>query len=173
MTVSEYAVRFSELARHAPALVAAVRERICRFIEGLHPSIQTSMAWELERDITYQQAVSIARRVEGMIAQDREEREAKRSRETGHYSGARAPATCYGRGFVSRPVHSALPAAIVESVPVVRDFPDVFPADLSGMPLDRDSDFGIDLLPDTQPIFIPPYRMAPPELERFKEQLKK
>ncbi|XP_070017175.1 uncharacterized protein [Nicotiana sylvestris] len=56
----------------------------------------------------------------------------------------------------------------VESVPVVRDFLDVFPADLSGMPPDRDIDFFIDLLQGTQPISIPPYRMAPPEL---KEQL--
>ncbi|XP_070051777.1 uncharacterized protein [Nicotiana tomentosiformis] len=111
MTVSEYAVHFSRLARHAPALVATVKERVRRFIEGLHPSIRTSMARELEMDITYQQAVSIARRVEGMFARDREEREAKRSRETGNYSGARAPAACYGRGFVSRPVYSALPAA--------------------------------------------------------------
>ncbi|KAH0657850.1 hypothetical protein KY289_026598 [Solanum tuberosum] len=33
-------------------------------------------------------------------------------------------------------------------------------------------DFGIDLLPDTQPISIPPYRMAPAELKKLKEQLK-
>ncbi|XP_075104536.1 uncharacterized protein LOC142161644 isoform X1 [Nicotiana tabacum] len=69
------------------------------------------MARELEMDITYQQAMSIAKRVEGMFSRDREEREAKRSRETGHYLGARALAARYGRGFVSRPVHSALPAA--------------------------------------------------------------
>ncbi|XP_070057263.1 uncharacterized protein [Nicotiana tomentosiformis] len=111
MTVSEYAFHFSGLARHAPALVATVRERVPRFIERLHPSIRTSMARELEMDITYQQAMCIARRVEGMFARDREEREAKRSRETGHYSGACAPVARYGRGFVSHPVHSALPAA--------------------------------------------------------------
>ncbi|XP_070057748.1 uncharacterized protein [Nicotiana tomentosiformis] len=68
MTVLENAVRFSELAHHAPALVATVKERVRRFIEGLHPSIRTSMARELEMDITYQQAMSIARRVEGMFA---------------------------------------------------------------------------------------------------------
>ncbi|XP_070045839.1 uncharacterized protein [Nicotiana tomentosiformis] len=54
MTVSEYVVHFSELARHAPALVATVRERVHRFIERLHPSIRTSMAREIEMDITYQ-----------------------------------------------------------------------------------------------------------------------
>ncbi|XP_070024834.1 uncharacterized protein [Nicotiana sylvestris] len=59
----------------------------------------------------------------------------------------------------------------VDSVPVLRDYPDVFPADLPGMPPDRDIDFGIDLLPGTQPISIPPYRMAPPELKELKDQL--
>ncbi|XP_070032490.1 uncharacterized protein [Nicotiana tomentosiformis] len=37
----------------------------------------------------------------------------------------------------------------VESVPVVRNFPDVFSAKLLGIPPDRDIDFGIDLVPDT------------------------
>ncbi|XP_070036351.1 uncharacterized protein [Nicotiana tomentosiformis] len=53
MTVSEYAICFSELARNAPTLVATFRERVRRFIEGLHPSIQTSMDMELDIDITY------------------------------------------------------------------------------------------------------------------------
>ncbi|WMV51153.1 hypothetical protein MTR67_044538, partial [Solanum verrucosum] len=38
--------------------------------------------------------------------------------------------------------------------------------------LSRKIDFGIDLLPDTQPISIPPYRMAPTELKELKEQLR-
>ncbi|XP_070053397.1 uncharacterized protein [Nicotiana tomentosiformis] len=59
----------------------------------------------------------------------------------------------------------------VESVLVVRDYLDVFSADLPGMPPDRDIDFGIDLLLGTQPISIPPYRMAPVELKDLKEKL--
>jgi len=59
----------------------------------------------------------------------------------------------------------------MDSVPVVREFPDVFHADLRGMPPDRDIDFCIDLAPGTKPISIPPYRMAPPELKELKEQL--
>ncbi|XP_070057763.1 uncharacterized protein [Nicotiana tomentosiformis] len=47
LTVSEYAVCFNDLTRHAPALVATIRERVQRFIEGLHPSIRSSMAREL------------------------------------------------------------------------------------------------------------------------------
>ncbi|XP_070022803.1 uncharacterized protein [Nicotiana sylvestris] len=60
---------------------------------------------------------------------------------------------------------------IIESVPVVRDYPDVFPVDLPGMPPGSDIDFDIDLLPGTQPISIPPYRMASCELKDLKEQL--
>uniref|UniRef100_A0A1S4DLF8 CCHC-type domain-containing protein n=1 Tax=Nicotiana tabacum TaxID=4097 RepID=A0A1S4DLF8_TOBAC len=78
MSVSEYAIRYTRLARHAPALVATVRERVRRFIEGLIPPIRSSMARELEIDIPYQQVVNIARRIEGLHARDREEREAMR-----------------------------------------------------------------------------------------------
>ncbi|XP_070055922.1 uncharacterized protein [Nicotiana tomentosiformis] len=57
----------------------------------------------------------------------------------------------------------------IDSVLVVQDFAYVFPADLSGMPPDRDIDFGIDLVLGTQPISIPLYRMALAELKELKE----
>ena len=59
----------------------------------------------------------------------------------------------------------------MESVPMVQEFPDVFPSDLPGVPPDRDIDFAIDLEPGTKPISIPPYRMAPTELKELKDQL--
>ncbi|XP_070034868.1 uncharacterized protein [Nicotiana tomentosiformis] len=59
----------------------------------------------------------------------------------------------------------------IENVPVVREFYDVFPEDLPGLPPVREIDFGIDFLPDTQPISIPPYRMEPTELRDLKQQL--
>ena len=55
---------------------------------------------------------------------------------------------------------SSLETPTLESVPVVCVFSEVFPEDLPGVPPKRKIDFGIDLLPDTQPISIPPYRMA-------------
>ncbi|XP_070024784.1 uncharacterized protein [Nicotiana sylvestris] len=58
-----------------------------------------------------------------------------------------------------------------DSVPVVHDFLDMFPADLSGMLPNRDIDFGIDLVSGTQPISISPYHMAPTELKELTEQL--
>ncbi|KAF3684468.1 hypothetical protein FXO38_00255 [Capsicum annuum] len=59
----------------------------------------------------------------------------------------------------------------LQSVPVVNEFPEVFPEDLPGIPPDREINFGIDVLPDTRLIFIPPYRMAPAEQKELKEQL--
>ncbi|WMV14189.1 hypothetical protein MTR67_007574 [Solanum verrucosum] len=49
---------------------------------------------------------------------------------------------------------------ILESVPVVNEFSEVFPDDLLSIPPEREIDFCIDLLPDTQPISIPHYKMA-------------
>ncbi|XP_070015151.1 uncharacterized protein [Nicotiana sylvestris] len=62
--------------------------------------------------------------------------------------------------------------SILQSIPVVKEYADVFPDELPGIPPEREIDFAIDLLPGTQPIPIPPYRMAPAELKELKEQLK-
>ncbi|KAH0716653.1 hypothetical protein KY290_012914 [Solanum tuberosum] len=60
----------------------------------------------------------------------------------------------------------------LESVPVVKDISEVFSDDLPGIPPEREIDFGIYLLSDTQHISIPPNRMAPAELKELKPQLK-
>ncbi|KAL0555981.1 hypothetical protein IC582_004484 [Cucumis melo] len=58
-----------------------------------------------------------------------------------------------------------------EDVPVVKQFLNVFPDDLSGLPLDREIEFTIELLPGTTPISQTSYRMAPSELKELKMQL--
>ena len=63
-------------------------------------------------------------------------------------------------------------SSTLQLVPVVNEFPDVFPKKLPGLPPEREIDFAIDVLPDTKPVSIPPYRMAPAELKELKEQLK-
>ena len=55
---------------------------------------------------------------------------------------------------------------------VVRDYPDVFPDELPGMPPDREIEFLIDLIPSTSPIAKRPYRMPANELAEFKEQIR-
>nr|XP_009770285.1 PREDICTED: uncharacterized protein LOC104221009 [Nicotiana sylvestris] len=60
----------------------------------------------------------------------------------------------------------------LESVPVVNEFSDFFPDELSSVLPDREIDFGIDVIPGMQPISIPPYKMAPTKLKELKEKLK-
>jgi hypothetical protein len=64
---------------------------------------------------------------------------------------------------------SVLEAKLVEEVPVVCEYLDVFPEELSGMPPNRDVEFMIDLLPGTGPIAKRPYRMSVDELEELKK----
>src|ERR1044072_9903000 len=59
----------------------------------------------------------------------------------------------------------------VWGIPIVREFVDVFPKDMPGLPSVRDVDFSIDIVPGTGPISITPYRMAPAELAELKDQL--
>ena len=59
----------------------------------------------------------------------------------------------------------------IEDIPVVREYANVFPDDLPGLPLDQDIEFVIELHPGTVPISKRPYRMPPKELAELKIQL--
>src|SRR3954468_22301399 len=67
---------------------------------------------------------------------------------------------------------NSLSGVVQEEVPVVKDYPDVFPEELPGMPPDRDIEFLIELLPGTGPISKRPYRMLANDLEEIKKQIK-
>ncbi|GKD53582.1 putative reverse transcriptase domain-containing protein [Tanacetum coccineum] len=59
----------------------------------------------------------------------------------------------------------------LEDVPIVRDFPKVFPEDLPGLPPTRQVEFQIDLMPGAAPVARAPYRLAPSEMKELSEQL--
>ncbi|GKA95572.1 putative reverse transcriptase domain-containing protein [Tanacetum coccineum] len=59
----------------------------------------------------------------------------------------------------------------LEDVPIVRDFPEVFPEDLPGIPPTRQVEFQIDLVPGAAPVARAPYRLAPSEMKELAEQL--
>ncbi|GJV64025.1 putative reverse transcriptase domain-containing protein [Tanacetum coccineum] len=56
----------------------------------------------------------------------------------------------------------------LDDIRVVRDFPEVFPDDLLGLPLVREIEFRIDLIPGASPVVRSPYRLAPSEMELNK-----
>ena len=73
------------------------------------------------------------------------------------------------QGYLVHVVDTRKEVLKLDDIPVVREFPNVFPEDLLGIPIDRKSEFSIDLLPGTSPISKAPYRMAPTELKELKE----
>ncbi|GKF63679.1 hypothetical protein Tco_0187127 [Tanacetum coccineum] len=60
----------------------------------------------------------------------------------------------------------------LEDVPIVQDFPEVFPEDLPGLPPTRQAEFQIDLVSGDAPVARAPYRLAPSEMKELSEQLK-
>ncbi|GJZ88639.1 putative reverse transcriptase domain-containing protein [Tanacetum coccineum] len=59
----------------------------------------------------------------------------------------------------------------LEDIPVVREFPEVFPKDLPGLPPVRQVEFQIDLIPGAAPVARTPYRLAPSEMHELSNQL--
>ncbi|XP_071905700.1 uncharacterized protein [Coffea arabica] len=75
------------------------------------------------------------------------------------------------QGFLAFLINAPSDQVKLEDVPVVREFPDVFPEELRALPPEREVEFKIDLMPGTAPISKTPYRMAPAELKELKIQL--
>ncbi|GJR25600.1 putative reverse transcriptase domain-containing protein [Tanacetum coccineum] len=60
----------------------------------------------------------------------------------------------------------------LEDVPILLDFPKVFPEDLPGLPPTRQVEFRIDLVPGVAPVARAPYRLVPSGMKELSEQLK-
>ena len=75
------------------------------------------------------------------------------------------------QGYLAYVVETGKEGTLVDEIPVVREFPDVFPNDIAGLPPEEEVEFTIDLIIRIEPISIPPYRMAPIELRELKAQL--
>ena len=79
---------------------------------------------------------------------------------------------CYPQAPKAEPMVCNVQATTIKEVPVICEYPDVFPEELPEMPLDRDLEFIIDLIPGTTLIANRPYIMAANELEELKKQLR-
>jgi hypothetical protein len=76
------------------------------------------------------------------------------------------------KGVANRVKVNQLDACQGSEMPVVNEFPDVFPDEFPGMPPDRDIEFLIELKSGTAPIYKTPYRIATQELAELKEHIK-
>ncbi|KAL4564653.1 hypothetical protein LXL04_028721 [Taraxacum kok-saghyz] len=73
--------------------------------------------------------------------------------------------------FLAHIVDKSKEVKKIQDIPEVRDFPDVFPEDLPGLPPKRPVEFRIDLIPGAAPIARAPYRLAPSEMQELSSQL--
>ncbi|XP_070049934.1 uncharacterized protein [Nicotiana tomentosiformis] len=105
-------MRFSELAHHAVWLVPTDSERIRTFIDGLTYQLRLLMSRERVYGATFDEVVDIDRQIDMVCSHERGEREAKRPRGLGDFSGVPSGGQFYrGKGYPyrhaqrGRPVH--------------------------------------------------------------------
>ena len=75
------------------------------------------------------------------------------------------------QGYLAFVVDRRQEGTRLEDFPIFKEFLDVFPDDISGLPPDRVIEFVIELILGTELISIPPYRIAPAELKELKAKL--
>ncbi|GJR63094.1 reverse transcriptase domain-containing protein [Tanacetum coccineum] len=76
-----------------------------------------------------------------------------------------------GETLIIRVMEKKLDEKRLEDIPVVREFPEVFPKDLPGLPPVRQVEFQIDLILRATPVARAPYRLAPSEMQELSNQL--
>ena len=77
------------------------------------------------------------------------------------------------RGYLDVVRNVEAETGAVKNVPVVCEFPDIFfLEELSGLPLEREIEFCIDVVRGANSTSVPPYRMTPTKLKEINEQLK-
>ncbi|KAD3640201.1 hypothetical protein E3N88_29424 [Mikania micrantha] len=73
--------------------------------------------------------------------------------------------------FLAHVIEKDKKAIKIQDMPIVRDYADVFPDDLPGLPPERSVQFRIDLIPGATPVAKSPYRLAPSEMQELSNQL--
>ncbi|KAI3683189.1 hypothetical protein L1987_83689 [Smallanthus sonchifolius] len=73
--------------------------------------------------------------------------------------------------FLAHVVEKKLEERRLEDIPIVKDYPEVFPEDLPGLPPPRQVEFQIDLVPGAAPVARSPYRLAPSKMQELSNQL--
>ncbi|XP_027156444.1 uncharacterized protein LOC113757282 [Coffea eugenioides] len=76
-----------------------------------------------------------------------------------------------GQGYLAFLINTPSDKVKLEDVPVIKDYPDMFPEELESLPPERGIAFKIDVVPGVAPISKIPYRMALVELKELKLQL--
>nr|GEV97838.1 putative reverse transcriptase domain-containing protein [Tanacetum cinerariifolium] len=138
-----YVRRFQELAVLCPTMVPSSEKMMEVFIGGLPRSIEGNVT--ASKPQTLEEAITITQRI---ICDEKV---------------VHIPIS--GETLIIRD------EKLLEDIPVVREFLEVFPEDLPGLPPVRQVEFQIDLIPGAAPVARAPYRLAPLEMQELSNQL--
>nr|GEW83081.1 putative reverse transcriptase domain-containing protein [Tanacetum cinerariifolium] len=165
INIAAYMERFNELDLLCPDAVPNEKKKVKMYIKGLHEIIKGETT--SSRSATLNKAVCMAHALMEQKIQAKNERIAEgiKRKERGHKSRA-CPKKADRRG------RNVQAKKQLQDVPVICNFPKVFLDDLPGLPLPRQVEFKIKLIPDAAPVTRAPYRLAPSELKELSDQLK-
>nr|GEY85566.1 putative reverse transcriptase domain-containing protein [Tanacetum cinerariifolium] len=151
-----YVRRFQELETLCPTMVSDSEKMMEAFIEGLPRSIKGNVT--ASKPQTLKEAINIAQRLmdQAKIICDEKVIHIPIDDET-----------LIIRGDRTQVMEQKSEDKRLENIPVVREFPDVFPEDLLGLPLVRQVEFQIDLILGAAPVARAPYRLAPSEMQEL------
>ncbi|GKE41416.1 hypothetical protein Tco_1468700 [Tanacetum coccineum] len=141
-----YTDMFHELVRLVPHLVTPKSRMIERYVYGLAPQICGMVAATEPK--TMQKAMQISGALTDEAVRHGSIKKVKKRGNVGETSKDK------------------------NEIVVVRDTPEVFPDDLSGLPPIREIEFRIELIPGATPVAKSPYRLAPSEMKELSGQLK-
>nr|GEU53395.1 putative reverse transcriptase domain-containing protein [Tanacetum cinerariifolium] len=142
-----YVRRFQELATLCPTIVSDSKKLLEAFIRGLPRSIEGNVT--ASKPQTLEEAINIDQRL-----MDRYHAKILCDEKVIHIP-------IDGETLIIQVVEKKLEKKRLEDIPVVKEFPNIFPEDLPDLPLVRQVEFQIDQIPGTTPVARAPYRLAP------------
>nr|GFB49709.1 putative reverse transcriptase domain-containing protein [Tanacetum cinerariifolium] len=168
--LESYTQRFQELAFLCGRMFFEESDKIEKYVGGLPDMIHESVV--ASKPKTMQEAIKIATEL-----MDKRNNAPARVYIVGH--AGTDPDANVVTGFpiflahiTTKEVEDKSKGKQLKDVPIVRDFPEVFPEDLPGLPPIRPVEFQIDLVPGAAPVARKPYRLAPFEMKELAKQLK-
>nr|GFB91809.1 putative reverse transcriptase domain-containing protein [Tanacetum cinerariifolium] len=165
-----YVRRFQELAVLCPNMVPNNKKLMEVFIDGLPRNIQGNVT--ASKPQTLEEAINIAQSFDVVIGMDwLSKYHAKIIYDEKVVHIPIENETLIVQVFIAQVMEKKSNEKQLENIPVVREFRDVFPEELPGLPPVRQVEFQIDLIPGAAPIARAPYRLAPSEMQELSNQL--
>nr|GEV34438.1 putative reverse transcriptase domain-containing protein [Tanacetum cinerariifolium] len=182
INIAAYTKMFNELALLCPDVVPNKKKRVELYIKGLPEIIKGETT--SSRPATLNESVRMAHALMEQKNQAKNERIAegiKRKWEINNqgnnnnnnsHNRARKYIKRGSQLFIAQVTEKEPAKKQLQDMPVICNFPEVFPDDLPGIPPPQQVEFKIELIPGAAPVARAPYRLAPSELKELSDQLK-